>query len=75
MEENVSAHAFYRFFRLMLNICVLQQHVKGLRENIASENRQLRLEQGKQERLAISITDQMHAEAQVCSHWLIENSA
>ncbi|XP_060587339.1 DNA excision repair protein ERCC-5 homolog [Ruditapes philippinarum] len=41
-----------------------EQSVRGMRENLASENRQLRLEQGRQERLAVSITDQMHSEAQ-----------
>ena len=36
-----------------------------MRENLAAESRALQQERGKQERLATSINDQMHAEAQV----------
>ena len=36
---------------------------------MAEENRALRKEIGRQERLAISITDQMHTEAQVYSYF------
>jgi hypothetical protein len=58
---------------ILFNILeILQQSVRGMRENLASENRQLRLEQGRQERLAVSITDQMHSEAQVIFYWLIQ---
>lgn len=47
------------------NTCVLQDSVRALSYNMASENKALRQEIGRQERLAVSITDQMHAEAQV----------
>ncbi|KAL4220671.1 nucleotide-excision repair [Mactra antiquata] len=43
---------------------VNEQRVKDMSINIREENHKLRLEQGRQERLAMSITDQMHSEAQ-----------
>ena len=36
-----------------------------MRDNLATESRALQQERGRQERLATSINDQMHAEAQV----------
>ncbi|KAH3806063.1 hypothetical protein DPMN_134377, partial [Dreissena polymorpha] len=41
-----------------------ENRVRALRDTMTQENRQLRLDQGRQERLAVSITDQMNSEAQ-----------
>ena len=45
--------------------CVEQTEMADAERVLALEEQELREERGKQDRLATSITDQMHAEAQV----------
>ncbi|XP_052784458.1 DNA excision repair protein ERCC-5-like [Mya arenaria] len=44
--------------------CLRENKVRALREDLVKEATQLRQDQGRQERLAASITDQMNSEAQ-----------
>ncbi len=51
-----------------------QEEMLEMQEVLASETSQLQKERGRQERIATSITDQIHIEAQVTCSFLLLNA-